>query len=241
MASMAARNVIGCSSIAAENLAEIWLKSVYMRFNSISYSQVMKLKLALALTLLAGTSAAAGDLTVDVRDGAGQPLANAVVLVKPKGAAAPTPIRVSWPLVMAQKDIAFAPYVLVAPVGSSVAFPNKDRVRHHVYSFSATKKFELKLYGRDETRTVTFDKPGAVSLGCNIHDEMIAFIYVTDTPYAAKTDATGRVTLRDVPAGASTLTVWHPLQRARAAVVRDLAVAAGAQREAAQIPVRPAT
>lgn len=229
-----------CSLEAAKVRPENWLKSVYIGFNPISYSVVMKLTLAVALTLLTATSAIAGDLTVEVRDGAGQPLANAVVLVKPQAGAATAPIRVSWPLVMAQKDVAFVPYVLVAPLGSTVAFPNKDKVRHHVYSFSATKKFELKLYGRDETRTVTFDKPGVVSLGCNIHDTMIAFIYVTDTPYAAKTDASGRVTLQDVPAGGSVLTVWHPLQRARAAAVRTLTVTAGAQREAAQVQVRPA-
>jgi len=129
--------------------------------------------------------------------------------------------------------------VLIVPVGSTVSFPNKDKVRHHVYSFSAPKKFELKLYGRDETRSVTFDKPGAVSLGCNIHDGMIAFIFVSDTPFAAKTGADGSATVQDAPTGASTLLVWHPDLKARAPVARPLAVAGPAQRASAAIELRP--
>lgn len=196
---------------------------------------------ALVLAAIFATPAWAGNVTVEVRDQAGRPVRDAVVMVRPaKGVPAGTPMKVTWPMVMAQQNTQFAPYVLIVPVGSSVSFPNKDKVRHHVYSFSAPKKFELKLYGRDETRSVTFDKPGAVSLGCNIHDTMIAFIFVSDTPYAAKTGADGVAVVQDAPAGASTLLVWHPDLKARAPVPRPITVAAGAQRASASIELRPA-
>ena len=106
---------------------------------------------------------------------------------------------------MQQHNIAFDPHVLIVPVGSTVGFPNLDKVRHHVYSFSKVKKFDLKLYGRDETRSVVFDKAGVVALGCNIHDSMSGFIIVVDTPYAMKTDANGRVVIANVPAGSATV------------------------------------
>jgi plastocyanin len=119
------------------------------------------------------------------------------------------PIKFSWPLEMKQKDLAFDPFVLIVPVGAEVTFPNLDRVRHHVYSFSKGNKFELKLYGKEEARSVTLEKAGIAAIGCNIHDEMVAYIRVVDTPYAAKTGADGKVTL-DLPATATTATVWHP-------------------------------
>lgn len=143
----------------------------------------------------------------------GKPLTNAVVIIdtprKPAG-----PIRFPWPYQMVQEDIMFAPYVLIVPQGALVSFPNRDRVRHHVYSASRPKKFDLKLYGRDETRSIAFDKTGAVALGCNIHDAMAAFVYVVDTPLAIKTDGTGHAVIANVPAGNATLRVWHPSIRA---------------------------
>ena len=194
----------------------------------------------LSIFAAAAAPAWAGDVTVDVRDQTGRAVENAVVLVRPAGGAAGQPVRFTWPLVMTQQDIAFQPYVLIVPVGSTVNFPNKDRVRHHVYSFSAARRFELKLYGRDETRSVTFDKPGAVPLGCNIHDQMIAYIYVSDTPFAMKTGASGQATLRGVPAGAATLTVWHPNLKARTPAAVRLSVGAGPQRQAAAIELHAA-
>jgi hypothetical protein len=107
----------------------------------------------------------------------------------------------------------FDPFVLIAPAGASVAFPNFDDVRHQVYSFSEAGPFELRLYGRGESRSVTFRNVGVVSIGCNIHDRMSAFIYIVDTPYAAKTGADGVATLSDLPQGASTVRVWHPYLR----------------------------
>ncbi len=179
-----------------------------------------------AAAAIAG-SAAAADLTVTVKGEDGAPLADAVVLVHPASGSGPaSAIHYSWPTTMTQQNIAFNPYVLIVPVGTTVGFPNKDKVRHHVYSFSAAKKFELKLYGQQEERTVTFDKTGIVALGCNIHDVMIGYIYVTDTPFAAKTDASGTVVIHGLPGGNGTLSVWHPDMRAKTAVDKSVNLSA---------------
>ncbi len=180
----------------------------------------------LCLALLAASAASAARVDVQVRGRDGRPVADAVVTIdtprRPAG-----PIRFSWPYTMSQKNIAFVPHVLVVPVGASVSFPNLDKVRHHVYSFSKPKKFELKLYGQDDTRSVVFDKPGVIAVGCNIHDAMSGFILAVDTPYAAKTDAAGHAIL-DVPAGAATLGVWHPSIRAAGnKVVQPIAIPDG--------------
>ena len=169
----------------------------------------MLLRTALICLSLLPAAAQAATADITVRGADGQPLTDAVVMIK--SAKAPTgPIRFAWPMVMAQQNIAFVPHILIVPVGATVAFPNKDRVRHHIYSFSKAKKFDIKLYGQDETRSETFDQPGVVALGCNIHDQMSGFIVVVDTPYAAQTDAQGHVHLADVPEGGATISVCSP-------------------------------
>ena len=168
----------------------------------------------LAGLLLSASAAAAADLQVTVRTPTGAPVADAVVVVEPSKAQ-PTPARFAQPLVLTQRDRRFLPFVLVVPVGAEVRFPNEDDVRHQVYSFSPAKPFELRLYGREALRTVKFDKPGVVAVGCNIHDQMVAFIDVVDAPYAVKTDAAGRAELHDVPAGPAVLRVWHPYMKAQ--------------------------
>jgi plastocyanin len=173
---------------------------------------------ALVLFLSASSGALAGDLVVTVRSATGAPVADAVVTIFAGHAG---PIHFAWPYRMAQQNIQFDPFVLVVPVGADVVFPNLDKVRHHVYSFSPAKTFELKLYGREETRVVHFDKPGVVQLGCNIHDSMIAFIVVVDTPYAAKTDAQGLATLHDLPAGTQTVSLWRPYLHAPGNTLRQ--------------------
>ena len=175
----------------------------------------MRLFAPLLAVLLIAAPAWAGDLAVTVVTVAGKPVPNAVVMVRPAGFVARGPIRFPWAYRMTQKNMQFDPFVLVVPVGAEVAFPNLDEVRHHVYSFSPAKTFELKLYSRDETRVVRFDKPGVVGLGCNIHDDMTAFIRVVDTPFAMKTGARGEAVIRDLPAGAATLTIWHPYMKTR--------------------------
>jgi plastocyanin len=168
---------------------------------------------SMLLALLLASPAAAADLSVTVRTAAGKPESDAVITVYPVAGVPNEPIRFSWPMRMEQRNLTFSPFVLIAPAGANVAFPNKDAVRHNVYSFSPAHPFELKLYSADETRSVRFDKVGVVALGCNIHDFMLAFIKVVDTPYAAKTDASGVVELHGLPAGGATLHVWHPFMK----------------------------
>jgi len=170
----------------------------------------MKLLFLFFAAMLIASPAAAGNLTVSVRDAAGRPIKDAVVTAYPASGLPRAPIRFSWPLQVAQRDTQFQPYVLIAPVGGAVAFPNLDRVRHHVYSFSRGNRFEIELFGRDQTRSHTFTTAGVVAIGCNIHDQMLAYIKVVDTPWAAKTGASGDVVLSGLPAGAATLRVWHP-------------------------------
>jgi len=191
---------------------------------------------AVALTIAAPAFAA--DLSVTVKGDDGAPLADAVVLFHTPGSGSGGgAIHYAWPVVMTQQNIAFNPYVLIVPVGSTVAFPNKDKVRHHVYSFSAAKKFELKLYGQQEERTVTFEKAGIVALGCNIHDQMIGYIVVADTPFAAKTNAAGVAEIHGLPGGAGALSVWHPDMKAKAPIERPLA--AGAADAAFTLDLKP--
>lgn len=172
----------------------------------------MSSRCALSLILLASPAVAdAATVSIEVRGIDGQPLAGAVVTVD---ASRPVPVSPRAAYQIEQRDIRFQPNILIVPVGATVAFPNRDKVRHHVYSFSKPKKIDLKLYGRDETRSVTFDKPGVVALGCNIHDSMNGFVYVAATPFAALTDAAGKVSIAGVPAGGARVTVWHPSIRA---------------------------
>lgn len=192
---------------------------------------------SLLLSLLLCASAQAADLTVRVRNAKGSPVANAVVAFYPTGGAGSA--RLQGPFRMTQYDLQFDPFVLIAPVGASVAFPNLDRVQHHVYSFSPTKVFELKLYGKGEVHSVRFDKAGVAAIGCNIHDQMVAFIYVSDTPFAVKTNAAGVAVLRDAPAAAGRLKIWHPYAKARGGIVEQAAAFIGAV-QTVTLDVRPA-
>ena len=187
----------------------------------------MRILAVILAALSIASPAAAGDFTVMVTNAAGRPVKDAVVTIHPRGGAH-GPIHFAWPYVMTQKDMQFDPFVLIVPVGATVSFPNRDPFRHHVYSFSPAKTFELKLYSHDETRTVKFDKAGIVALGCNIHDNMTAFIRVVDTPWAGKTDARGAVVIHDAPAGPATVEVWHPYIKGGRDLVRQTTLPAAA-------------
>lgn len=154
-------------------------------------------------------AASAGSIKVQVVDQRGVPVRDAVIELD-SPSAGNARITFPWRMAMAQKDEAFVPGTLVVARGSTVAFPNLDRVRHSIYSFSKPARFEIDLYGRDQSRTHTFPVSGSVALGCNIHDNMRGYIRIVDTPFAGKTDANGYVTLSGVPARTAKLTVWHP-------------------------------
>jgi plastocyanin len=201
----------------------------------------MRSLVALTLTLaLAAPPAAAGDLAVQVRADNGKPVADAVVTLHLADHPTPLP-HPGGRYHVDQRDVQFQPFVLVVPVNSDVAFPNFDPIRHHVYSFSPAKRFELKLYAREQSHHVHFDKPGVVALGCNIHDQMTAFLNVVDTPWAGKTDASGQVVLHGAPAGAVTVAVWHPYLRAPGnRLERSLTLAAtGTQGQTFTVSLRP--
>lgn len=160
-------------------------------------------------------AACAGDLDLKIVDSAGRPVSDAVVTVRPAGGLPAGPIRFPWGTAMVQENIAFTPHVLIVPVGATVRFPNHDKVRHHVYSFSKPAKFEIKLFGKDETRSYTFKSAGAVALGCNIHDQMSGFIKVVDTPFAAKSNAAGQIRIPGLATGTARVTIWHPQMKAK--------------------------
>jgi plastocyanin len=161
----------------------------------------------LVASLLCSLSTFAATVSVSVTDRNGKPLADAVVMLAPL--AGHLPVRPMSGVEIAQTHRQFSPQVSVVTVGTAVAFPNLDTVRHHVYSFSPVKTFELKLYAGVPASPVVFDKPGIAVLGCNIHDDMVAWVVVVDTPLFARSAAGGKAQIDGVPAGSYTLRVWH--------------------------------
>ena len=179
------------------------------------------------LLALCAVNATGGEIRANLHDAHGQAVEDAVVLAMPRNrqllAGVPAPGRI----VIEQIDKEFVPYVKPVYVGSQVHFPNRDTVLHHVYSFSPARRFELPLYSRTEAAPITFDQPGPVVIGCNIHDWMIGHVYVADTPFFAKTGTDGKAVIENLPAGDYVVRVWHPqMIVAEAATERPLAVGA---------------
>ncbi|MBL8516771.1 MAG: methylamine utilization protein [Betaproteobacteria bacterium] len=199
------------------------------------YSRVRLLAL-LCIALLGGAARAA---TVDVRvtDAQGKPVAEAVVYLESATRPAHRP-RSKSPVAVAQADREFVPYVTPVLAGTAVSFPNRDPMRHHVYSFSPAKTFEIKLYRGDSPSRIVFDTPGVVALGCNIHDWMLGYLLVLETPLFDKTNADGRARIEDVAPGEYSLKLWHPDQRA-AFPARTLRVTASNASEDAKFDVGP--
>jgi plastocyanin len=161
---------------------------------------------ALLSLSLAGGLAAAASLSVQVNDASGKPLADAIVYATAgAGGSASAGTRAE----VAQEEREFVPRISVVQTGTSVSFPNQDNVEHDVYSFSPAKHFELKLYSGVPAHPVVFDKPGLVVLGCNIHDAMVAYVLVVDTPYFTRTDRSGHASLDGLPAGEYKVAAWH--------------------------------
>ncbi len=151
----------------------------------------------------------AGSLAATVSDHKGAILENAVVFLTPQFILkSPEPIRDDAEI--RQQGILFSPTLLPVRVGTNVSFPNFDESRHHVYSFSKPKRFELQLYGKDESNSIVFDTPGVVAIGCNIHDNMLAYIYVTDAPIFSKTNVDGLAEFANLENGQYELRAWHP-------------------------------
>ncbi len=174
-----------------------------------------------------GASARAATLDVQLNGQDGKPLLEAVVYLESASARAASKPRAG--IEIEQADRRFTQRVTVLPTGSAVHFPNRDKVRHHVYSLSPTKPFELKLYSGVPANPVVFDRPGVAVLGCNIHDQMAAWVVVVDTPHHGLSGADGRVRLADVPPGSYRLKTWHPAMPPGAAAVEQALVVAGEQ------------
>ncbi|QXI27551.1 methylamine utilization protein [Pseudomonas vanderleydeniana] len=161
--------------------------------------------LCVAGLLASGLSHGAG-LQAEMVDQQGKPLVGAVLTLQ--GGAAPAGISLKAD--MDQRDKQYVPHVLAVHTGTQVKFPNSDNIRHQVYSFSQPKRFELRLYEGTPSDPVLFDKPGVVVLGCNIHDWMLGYIYVTDDPWFATSNDSGQIALDKLPAGHYRVTLWHP-------------------------------
>jgi plastocyanin len=183
---------------------------------------------AIGMAMLSATrTAAAAALQASVKDQHGKPVADSVISatpLDPKNA-----LRAKTPaVVIDQVDKQFVAYVTPIYVGSMVKFPNSDKIRHQVYSFSPAKRFDLPLYAGTDAPPVLFDKPGIVVLGCNIHDWMIGYIYVSETPFFAKTGSAGTASLEDLPSGDYLVKMWHPrMERAEEVTARRVTLSAG--------------
>jgi hypothetical protein len=155
----------------------------------------------------ATTLAHAASVRVQVVDQAGAPVQDAVVYALPVNGKAPATKPAG--AVIDQIRRHFVPMVSVVQTDASVSFPNKDNIEHDVYSFSPPKRFELNLYHGIPANPVVFDKPGLVVMGCNIHDTMVAYLLIVDTPWFAKTDANGAATIDNLPADSYKVIAWH--------------------------------
>ena len=176
--------------------------------------------LALALCLLAAClPARAADLVVRVANG-GAAVGDAVVSLVPADGSPRGPASALPPTTaIDQRDLTFVPYVQVARPGGGAVFRNSDHTRHHVYSFSPAATFEMVLGPGERSDRIPLQEEGVVAVGCNIHDHMIAWLYVSDAPWLARTGTGGDVRFRHVPPGDYRVRVWHPRLDARGETV----------------------
>lgn len=145
-------------------------------------------------------------VSIDVTRKNGEPAAGVVVTLSNDAAKNVAANAIE----MGQRERQFDPHILIVQKGATVSFPNYDDIKHHVYSFSPVKSFEKELYKGRESSAETFDTAGVVELGCNVHDWMLGYIYIADTPWFGKTDDQGKLVLPEVPDGDYEITVWHP-------------------------------
>jgi hypothetical protein len=179
----------------------------------------------------------AEQVTGVVKDDKGNPVEDAVLYAMPlSGGELPPPQSA----IIDQIDKEFYPYVSAVQVGTAVSFPNNDEIRHHVYSFSPAKTFELPLYppGKGLEQSVVFDQPGVVVLGCNIHDWMKAYVFVVETPFFAKTDNTGSASITNLGPGEYEVKRWHPrIQKSSEAQKLAVTIAQGSS-EAVEFTIK---
>lgn len=186
---------------------------------------VLTAAIAYACAPAVRAATASGEIAVLVSQSGGKALPGTVLMLHRLDGASHSAAPVH--AIMDQINREFSPDVLVIPVGSTVSFPNSDKVRHEVYSFSPAHRFQLPLYSGKPYPPQRFDRAGLVTLGCNIHDWMVAYILVTDAEYFGSTNSAGRWSVRDVPPGRYRLEWWHPrLGRLSQDDEREVSVAA---------------
>lgn len=207
------------------------------------------LRPALYALLLAAAAAHAGSVQMLVTAADGSPVADAVVVVLPQGAAPATAPPLPPVAVIGQKNIRFEPLLTVVPVGASVRFVNQDRFDHHVRSMpggplgsvAPVTEFEYRLgpqrRGTHVSPDLLLDKPGAIVVGCHLHGSMRAHLYVSPTPHFAVTDANGRAQIQGVPEGPAQIRVWHPDQLVDAPAIS--AQVTGALAASTRLPFTP--
>jgi plastocyanin len=183
-----------------------------------------------------GLAACAASVTIKASDGSGHALDSVVVSLVPASRAG---LPAARPAQIEQRNKTFLPAISVVQTGTAIEFPNNDTVRHHVYSFSAAKVFELKLYAGKPEKPVVFDKPGVVVLGCNIHDRMAAYVVVVDTPWSAISQSDGVARIADVPTGDYQLQLWHPRRLGMPDIPPRPLRIAGDQTEVVKVELRP--
>lgn len=193
--------------------------------------------MAAAIMFAAAAPAAAGRLEAKFTDQKGEPVEDAVVVAAVRSGQKP-PLR-PQPAIVDQIDKTFVPHVLPVVVGTKINFPNRDDIRHHLYSFSDAKSFELPLYKGTPAEPILFDEPGVVVLGCNIHDFMRGYVYVVESPYYAVSGEDGVATIDDLPAGSYEVTVWHPREKEAAKAETVEVAAAGAASLAFELQLKP--
>lgn len=159
--------------------------------------------------LLAIAPARAASVDIQISDSAGHPAVNAVVALRPQSGTMP-PSHLPMEAIVDQRHETFIPLVTLIRKGGHVVFTNNDTTMHQVYSFSPIKQFEFEMDEGHRSAPVVFDKPGVASIGCNIHDRMITYVYVADTPWAVLTDAKGHAEVAELPSGTYRVDIWHP-------------------------------
>lgn len=152
--------------------------------------------------------AVAAQLNISITNQSGQSVGNVVAYANLLSGTAP--VRAKREVFIEQLNKEFVPLVTVAQTGTLVNFPNRDPFRHHIYSFSPAKQFEIKLYSGVPAKPVAFDKPGEIVLGCNIHDTMVAYMLIVDTPFFGKSDAQGKLAIDGLVPGEYEVNLWYP-------------------------------
>ena len=195
-----------------------------------------RILLLLLINLLCIAKSLAADLQITIKDQNNEPVTNVVVkLVAMNHKVKLVPDE----QIIDQIDKEYVPQVVVVIKGGNVSFPNKDNIKHHVYSFSQAKQFELPLYEGTPANPVSFEKEGVVVLGCNIHDWMRGYIYVSDSPYVLIGDEQGQVKFSNLPQDSYLVSIWHPQIKSSFETVKISLTQEQSIKEGYQIELKP--